>query len=163
MVLNPYNQEHQIRPGTGVVHCQVYNKFISAEIHPVKAGQHAPNAHPTQDYKLTAGSISQSKCQGVVADESKLPKQQTEEAVWDQSDCQMLMEDRCHDLQARATGEDDESDCFLRVFSSQDVAEESGRLQIDDIIDIQSFVDDEDVVSDSPTLQDPPQFIQFIN
>ena len=64
----------------------------------------------------------------------------------------MLVEDHFYDTQARANDEEDESDCFLRVFSSQDIAEESGRLQIDDIIDIESFEDDEEVVSDSPTL-----------
>ena len=54
----------------------------------------------------------------------------------------MLMEDHFHGTQARANDAEDDSDCFLRVFSSQDIAEESGRLQIDDIIDIESFEDD---------------------
>ena len=116
------------RQKTAIVNCPVYNGFVSDEIHPDKAGQHAPNVHclirPTQDYTPPVGSISQSKCQGFAADESKLPRQQTEQTVRDQRVCQVLMEDHYHDLQARATGEDDESDCFLRVFSSQDVVED---------------------------------------
>ena len=71
--------------------------------------------------------------------------------AWDQNHRQMLMEDHFHHIIARANDEEDDSDCFLRVFSSQDVAEESGRLQIDDIIDAESFVDDEEVYSNAPT------------
>ena len=82
MSFNPYNQEHEIRRETGIVHSQVYHEFISDAIHEDKEGQHTSNVHglsnQTQDYPLIAASISQSKCHGVVADESKLPRQQTE-------------------------------------------------------------------------------------
>lgn len=57
------------------------------------------------------------------------------------------------------TGEEDDSDCFLRVFSSEDVVEEPRCLQIDDIIDVASIVDAEEISSDSPTFEEPPQFI----